>query len=56
MQPIAAEDRRQTLVKVLVTEAENEELRQVAGDAGLTVSPWVRLAALEKARQGASVK
>lgn len=51
--PIAAEDRRETLVKVLVTESENEELRQAAGEAGLTVSTWVRLAALEKARRAA---
>lgn len=49
--PIAAEDRRETLVKVLVTESENEELRQAASEAGLTVSTWVRLAALEKARR-----
>ena len=52
--PIAAEDRRETLVKVLVTESENEDLRRAAGDAGLTVSTWVRLAALEKARRNAS--
>lgn len=54
--PIAAEDRRQTLVKVLVTESEDQELRQAAGDAGLTVSTWVRLAALERARQDTSAK
>lgn len=49
--PIAAEDRRQTLVKVLVTAVEDQELRQAATEAGLTVSTWVRLAALEKARR-----
>ena len=48
--PIAEEDRRTTLVKVLVTKAEDDELRQAAGAAGLTASTWVRLAALEKAR------
>jgi len=50
--PVAAEDRRDVLVRVLVTAAEQEELQQAAGQAGASVSTWVRMAALEKARRG----
>lgn len=49
--PVADEDRRATLIKVLTTEAEHEELQQAADTAGLPVSTWVRTVALEKARR-----
>ena len=48
--PVAAEDRRATLIKVLTTETEHEELQRAADGASLPVSTWVRVAALEKAR------
>lgn len=51
--PVAEENRRATLVRVLVTEAEHEELQRAAADASASVSAWVRQAALEKARRGA---
>ena len=50
--PVAAADRRATLVRVLTTEAEHVELRQAAEEAGASVSTWVRMTALEKARRG----
>lgn len=50
--PMAAEDRRSTLVRVLTTEAEREELRQAAKAASMDLSTWVRVAALDKARRG----
>jgi hypothetical protein len=50
---IAPEDRRETPVKVLVTKAEDEELKRAAAADGRTVSTWLRLLGLEKARQGA---
>jgi hypothetical protein len=46
--PIAPEDRRKALIKVLATKAEHEEFRQLADAAHMTVSSWVRIAALEK--------
>ena len=49
--PVAAEDRRATLVRVLTTEAEHAELRRAAEAASMSVSTWVRAAALEKARR-----
>jgi len=48
--PIAADARRTTHIKVLATEAERAELEQAAEAAGLGVSTWVRVVALEKAR------
>ena len=51
--PVAAEDRRANLVRVLTTEAEHDELRRAAEDASMSVSTWVRAAALEKARRDA---
>lgn len=48
---LAEEDRRTTLVRVLTTQAEHQELRQAADDASMSVSTWVRAAALEKARR-----
>jgi hypothetical protein len=49
--PVAAEDRRATMVRVLTTEAEHQELQQAASAASMSVSTWVRAAALEKARR-----
>lgn len=49
--PVAAEDRRTTLVRVLTTEAEHAELQRAAEGASMSVSTWVRAAALEKARR-----
>ncbi len=48
--PVAAEDRRATVVRVLTTEAEHEELRRAAEASSMSVSTWVRAAALERAR------
>ena len=48
--PVADEDRRSTLVRVLTTEAEHGELQRAAEGASMSVSTWVRSAALEKAR------
>lgn len=52
--PIAAEDRRTNLTKVLTTDAEQEDLQRAADVAGLPVSTWVRVAALEKARRSST--
>jgi hypothetical protein len=52
--PVAEADRRGTLVRVLTTETEYEELRRAAVDASLTVSTWMRSVALERARQVAA--
>ena len=49
--PVAAEDRRATMVRVLVTEGEQAELQRAAEGAAMSVSTWVRSAALEKARR-----
>jgi hypothetical protein len=49
--PVAAEDRRETLVRVLTTEAEHGELQRAAESASMSVSTWVRAVALEKARR-----
>lgn len=51
--PVADADRRETLVRVLTTEGEHEELQRAADAAGLSVSSWMRSVALEKARSGA---
>jgi len=45
-------DRRDVLVKVLTTEAEFRDLEQAAQTAGTGVSTWVRMVALERARNG----
>jgi hypothetical protein len=50
--PVADADRRDTLIRVLVTESEHEELQTVANAAGLGVSTWLRSVALERARGG----
>lgn len=49
--PVADEDRRSTHIKVLTTEVERAELEQAAETAGMGVSTWVRVVALEKARR-----
>ncbi len=45
--PIAAEDKRGTLVKVLVTDTEKERMEALAQRRGLTVSTWLRSLGLE---------
>ena len=54
--PVADADRRGTLVRVLTTESEYEELRRAAADVSLTVSTWMRSVALERARMIAAEK
>jgi uncharacterized protein (DUF1778 family) len=46
---IDPEARRKTLIKVLVTETEDQLLRAAAKAADLTVSSWMRKKALEAA-------
>ena len=48
----ADSDRRDVLVKVLTTESEFRDLEQAAQKAGAGVSTWVRMVALERARDG----
>lgn len=50
--PLKAKDRHDRLIRVLVTEAEHEELRLAAEAASLSLSTWIRVVALEKARAG----
>ena len=50
--PVADEDRRATLVRVLTTAGEHGELQRAAQGASMSVSTWVRAVALEKARRG----
>jgi mobilization protein NikA len=50
--PVADEDRRATMVRVLTTENEHAELQRAAEAASMSVSTWIRSAALEKARRG----
>lgn len=49
--PVAEADRRDTLVRVLTTEDEHQELQQAAASVSMSVSTWVRSVALERARQ-----
>lgn len=51
--PVADADRRDTLLRVLTTKGEHEELQRAASAAGLSVSTWVRSVALERARRDA---
>ncbi len=51
--PVADADRRETLLRVLTTKGEHEELQRAASAAGLSVSTWVRSVALERARAAA---
>lgn len=53
---VADEDRRDTLVRVLCTEAEHGELQQAASDASMSVSTWMRSISLERARAAAAEK
>ncbi len=48
--PLADADRRETLVRVLTTEAEYEELQRAAVYVGMGVSTWLRIIGLERAR------
>src|SRR5574341_2610652 len=48
--PVWAADRRASLVRVLTTTAEHEELQRAATDASMSVSTWVRSVALARAR------
>lgn len=48
--PVAAADKRATIVRVLTTKTEHEELQQAADDAAMSVSTWLRSVALERAR------
>jgi hypothetical protein len=49
--PLVAEaDRRDTLVRVLTTEDEHQELQQAAASVSMSVSTWIRSVALERAR------
>ena len=54
--PVADADRRETLVRVLTTEAEHGELQQAAASVSMSVSTWVRSVALERARARAAEK
>jgi hypothetical protein len=48
--PVADADRRDTLVRVLVNEGEHVELQQAAERASMSLSTWLRVIALERAR------
>ena len=53
---LAATDRRDTLVRVLATASEYEELQGAAAYVGLSVSTWMRVVGLERARALAAEK
>jgi hypothetical protein len=53
---VAAADRRETIVRVLTTEAEHVELQQAAATLGMSVSTWMRAVALDRARKIAAEK
>jgi hypothetical protein len=53
---LADEDRRDTLVRVLTTTSEYEELQGAAAYAGMPMSTWMRVVALERARALAAEK
>lgn len=48
--PVRDADRRDTLVRVLTTTAEHEELQRAAASVAMSVSTWLRSIALERAR------
>jgi hypothetical protein len=54
--PMADEDRRDTLVRVLTTASEYEELQRGAAYVGMSVSTWMRFVCLERARTLAAEK
>ncbi len=49
-------DRRDTLVRVLTTADEHEELQRAAANVSMPVSTWIRWIALERARSLAAEK
>ena len=49
--PKAAEDLRNVLLRIMVTREEAGEIRAAAERSGVSLSTWVRLAALAAARQ-----
>lgn len=51
--PVADADRRDTSMHVLMTKAEQKELKHAAAAASMSASMWVRVAALERARASA---
>jgi hypothetical protein len=53
---VAAADRRETIVRVLTTDAEHGELQRAAASVAMSVSTWVRVIALESARTLAAEK
>jgi delta 1-pyrroline-5-carboxylate dehydrogenase len=53
---LKAAEKRETIVRVLTTEAEHKELKEAAAAADTSVSTWVRGVALERARALAAEK
>lgn len=51
--PVADAVKRKKSMHVLTTEAEYEELQRAAADASMSVSSWVRIVAIERARANA---
>lgn len=43
--------RREAVLRVLVTEAEQLELQQAASESSMSLSTWLRSVGLERARQ-----
>lgn len=50
--PVAEEARRDTMVRVLVNQGEHAELQRAAEAAAMSLSAWIRVVALERARRG----
>lgn len=48
---VPAKDRRETLIKSLVTTEEHEELQKAAERESLSLSAWIRVVALRIARE-----
>lgn len=53
---LKAADKRETIVRVLTTEAEHKELKEAAAAALTSVSNWLRSVGLERARALAAEK
>jgi len=49
--PVAEEKRRKNLIKVLVTDAEYQDLLRSAKSSSMSLATWVRVVALQKARE-----
>ena len=47
---LSADEKRDTLVRVLTNTAEYEELKAAAAYVGLSLSTWLRVVGLERAR------